>query len=349
MLNIVRWACFFILKPIDYLSTLLYLLHFPYFYFKVRRTGPRIVSPQVQEPSYIIQRAKNAPIDQYGFSDRDEHTLLTELGNGLMYPDKAPGLFKKMVTDSGSLWRRYLKYQRDPSSDCLSSWTTAYILWGLNDKETLRKVANSYLKHCFALRWDERGGAASRSSNSGIAPAFGAWPEKAKYWPFSFGLSQPMGPPLFFSTLAFLALCKKELGGIWHVIYYSYYVICLGPIMELVPMQYIKKSSIYYLHHILSLNFWCLNKTVGGYKRHARYTATTISPDNSRQPWICGFAYNMGAIQESDRDLALNTLLSIEGSHGWPQLQATSPGFYKGTDEGWLNMYLALHLLKGNK
>lgn len=339
---------FFILKPVDYIAFFLTLLYYPYFRLFVIPKGLAKKKPIIQDIKLIIEKAKEEPLNSRGFATNDSHTLIAELGTGLIHPELKHDIIAKMVTESGSLYRRYPDNQGDPSSECLLSWIMAYKLWNIDRKDLVKKIALSYLKHCFTLRWDAKGGAASRSSNSGISLAYGAWPRKSKskWWPFEFGITQPMTSSFFYSTLAPLSFFKKELGGIWTIIYYLYYIIHLGPIHKIMPVMYTKKDRIYYMHHVVMMALWVLNKTSGGYKYQLNNVTVTISPDNTRQPWICGMAADCGALKEEDRILALNTLFSINGAHDWPQYPATNEGFFKGSaTKGWKNMYLALTLL----
>ena len=349
-MNFLRWALWLPSKILDYLVILAQAIYLPYFWLKVRRPSyPLILTPHQTLRDIKDQAAQDVP-DQYGFVCGESHTLLQQAGFGFYIQAKQrEALLEKVIYPNGSLYR---SYPNDgtiaPSGDCLSSWVFYYTLHQAQRPDLVRRVATHYLKNCFGLEWVAAGGVSARSSNGGLAPIVDGWPRGKWWWPFNFGLSQPMTGPSFFTTQALLGLAKKELGGWWHLAYYAHWWIAGGWYYSLFPLVYFPQDGLYYTHHITALNLYSLNKNHGGYKRAMRWIAKDIAPGRNIQPWIGAAAWQVGVLSQSERQQAQDILCSMQNPIEWPQIDAGSAAITQGQAgcKNWSMMALCVFMLQ---
>lgn len=349
-----RWTLTLLLKPLDWVFTILQLLYFPYFWFKVRSKEKVNVEPKpVWKFTDIRIKAFEIQPNQFGIVGKETHCLLEQSGVGLIRPDLIPTLLQSTVKPSGSIYRGInddgteKEPYMGPSRDGLTSWVHAYILWNAQEKQTLKRLTDHYLKNCFGLLWEERGGVSARGSNGGIAPVVDGFPVGKKWWPFKQGLNSPLTGQDCLTTLALLALAGRELGFKYKVIYWLYSIISLAPIHALIPVMYTKKDDLYYVHHIAALNAWNLVKLGHPmYKWSLKYICDYVSPRGSLQPWITGLAIDCGLMLDKKEDVR-ELLMSYTAPVKWPQYRLTSQkSFNHKPGNTWDMMYYAEYLLR---
>ena len=352
--RITRWALFFPGKILDYLVILAQLFYLPYFLLKVKPKVQALPLNLKRKDTLeeIIKKAVYAPTDKYKFIGNDDHTLLIQDANGKLFPERAKKLIEQVVRPSGSLYRKYPK--NDPigvSGECLTSWVYCYTYWSIDRKDLVKKVATSYLANCFGVTWERRQGVSARSSNGGLATVVDGWPIGEKWWKRDWGIMQPITGPAFFTSQALLALASKELGGLWHLAYYLHWLICGGWFYSAVPVMFFKTQRWYYAEHITAMNLWVLNKLKGGYKHGLKWIAQDLAPAGNAQPWITGFAWSAGAIDEDFRQKAIKTLESFDNPVMWPQNYPKDDKFlYSQQNNNYMVMAsAALHLKHNNK
>jgi hypothetical protein len=339
-----RWLFFFPSKIIDYIVIFLQLLLVPYFLLKVKnKNGNRIVLnkldsfEQYTKVESIIQKARLNLPDIYGFQRNESHGLLQQAGNGLVFPEVKEKLLEQTIKQSGAICRRFPDDETHigNSGDALSSWVFCYLLWQVKRPDLVKKVATHYFKWAFGMLWEARNGVSARSSNGGIAPIVDGWPasHNKRWWPFKWGIAQPITGPAFFTSQAILGLAKKELGGLWIPLYYMHWLVCGGWFYSVFPILHFKNELFYYTHQITAMNLWSLNKTVGDYKWGLNWLANKISPAHNAQPFICAVAWDAKAIDKDLKNKALLTLCNIKGAHFWPQHCPLDQGFLNGDKE----------------
>jgi hypothetical protein len=347
----MRWLFFIVGKPLDYLAVLLQILYIPYFWFKVKsKETPISVKNKNLTLDIILRRAKKDPISDMKRIGRETHTLMTQSGNGLLYPQNAEFLIESCVTPSNSLYREATptgeegEAHMSPSGDGLSSWVNCYLLWNIKRPDLVKKVVGNYVKNCFGLWWDKGNGVSARSSNCGaLSPIVDGWPSQK----YGFGLSQPLTGPAFFTTQAALALAKRELSGLdkvtFTLLYYAHWLVNCGWFYSLIPILYIKKDSFYYTHHVTALNLNSLAKCGHRYKTAAKWLMEA-NPTKTAQPWITAALWDVSLCSQKDRDEDLALLLSCESPISWPQKKVDSE-FYTSNDTTWSMMAYAVLLL----
>lgn len=352
--RLARWSLFLPGKVLDYLAILLQIAYLPYFLLKVKGKWPaqplRLKRKDTIEE--IIKKAKLALTDRNKFTGNDDHALLIQDANGKLHPERAKHLIGITVRDDGSIFRKYPREDNIGSSgDCLSSWVYCYVYWGIDRKDLVAKVAKNYLANCFGMWWKRKDGVSARSSNGGLSVVRDGWPIGEKWWKQSWGLMQPITGPGFFTSQALLALSAKELGGIWKAVYYAHWLLCGGWFYSAVPVMHFKDKRWYYTEHVTAMNLWTLNKLRGGYKHGLKWLAKDLAPADNAQPWITGFAWSAGAVDEEFRQKAVKTLESFPQPVMWPQKMPLDDKFFQ--DDPNNNNYMvmasaALHL-KDNK
>lgn len=347
MLTLFRWLSLPISLITNWIAIIGQILYTPYFLIRVagKEGQPLTLNPQGSLKE-LIEKAKQDVPDAYGFIRPESHTLLQQAGNGYFHPKVREKLLEQTIKESGSLYRRYPDEETwlGPSGDGISSWVFSYILWEVKRPDLVEKLALHYLKNAFGLDWAEGGGVSNRSSNGGVAPVVDAWPKGSKWWPFNWGFAQPTTGPAFFTTQALLGLAKKELGGMWSILYYLHWWLYGGWYYSIIPVMHIKGDTWYYTWHITSLNLWSLNKLEGGYTWGLWYLADYIAPQGNAQPMLCALAWDAGAISYQKRDQAINTLLSIQGAHYWPQ-HAPLDQFFLEVEKDNTNKYSIMGLM----
>lgn len=355
MLSLARWLFLPISIATNYLAIILQIIYTPYFLISVRgKTGQKLILNPKGSLKELIEKGKLDKPDEHGFIRPESHTLLQQAGHGYFHPRYREKLLENTLKLSGTLYRRYPddEYWLGPSGDGVSSWVFSYILWEVERPDLVKRLAIHYVTNALGLSWDAGKGVSNRSSNGGVAPVVDAWPKGSKWWPFNWGLAQPTTGPAFFTTQALLGLAKRELGGYWNVLYYLHWWLYGGWYYSVIPVMHIPGDTWYYTWHVTALNLWSLNKLEGGYRWPLWYLADFIAPQGNAQPMICGLAWDAGALNYEKHQQAIDTLLTIEGAHYWPQHAPLDQHFFdveKDNTDKYSMMALMAALLNHRK
>lgn len=349
---ILRWISTLLSKPLDWFITILQMLYLPYFLLFVKSKQEVSIKTEPRwTPEQIKQMALQIKPNKFGIVGKETHCLLTQFGVGLLKPELVDTLLESNIKENGSIHRGInedgteMEPYMGPSKDGLTSWVHAYLLWGAKRPDLVKRVANHYLKNCFGLLWNEKERVSSRSSCFGPSVVCDGFPVGKKWWPFKLGLSLPTTGQDVLTTLSLLALAAKELGFIYKIIYYIYWLFSGAFFHAFFPIMYTKKDMIYYVHHIAALNAWNLvkmNKPI--YKKTLRYITKHAVNPKMANPWITGLAVNVGAYPEI-KDHVNKMILSFRSAERWPQHRMTTNSYLaRKTDHEWDMMYYALYL-----
>jgi len=316
---------------------LLQMLYTPYFYLRVRNDfGDIEVLPSPKHDlESLIHSAKETKPGEHIFLGKETHTLLTQSGLGLFNPIAAQSLIELVVKPNGSLYRERRPDGSEgepylgPSGDGMSSWVFNYILWNIDNKPLVKKVATHYLKNCFGILWNEKGKVSNRSSNFGLNVTAEEWTVKGKN--IGFSLANPLTGPGVLTSQAILELAASELGGVWKLIAKLHYVLAGVWYFKHVPAMYTKDvaGQIFYTQHICALNLWSLCKLGKDYKSGLSMIDSN-GPRGRPQPWITSLAYNVGLVDQERKQLTINYLRSYTGAVTWPQMMIADSNFKTG-------------------
>lgn len=353
----LRWLLLVVLYPINLVFILLQMLVTPLFLkFVKNKWGEEQVEADPQTTlDQLINLAKKTEYSPDGFIRKETHTLLVQSGNGLFNPQNQERLLEQVIKPNGSLFRERKPNGEEgepylgPSGDGLSSWVFNYLLWQVHRPDLVDKVATHYLKNCFGLEWNEKGGVSNRSSNSGLNLTIEEWNIKGKNLGFS--VANPVTGPGFLTSQALLELAARELGGKWKWIAKLHYLLLGGWYFSRVPAMYTKKtaSTIFYTQHISALNLWSLCELGRDYKQGLKFIEYN-GPRARPQPWITCLSWDQDVVDKNRRDLAISYLESYTGAVEWPQIPILSSRTFKtGSKETRANytmMGFAAMLLK---
>lgn len=352
-----RWILFFLLYPLNLALIFLQVAVTPLFMilhknkFGVNKVNP----PHFKNLDELIKLAKLASYDKDGFMRKETHTLLTQSGNGLFNKENQERLLEQVIKPNGSLYRERCMNGDEgephlgPSGDGLSSWVFNYILWNVKRPDLVKRIVVPYVKNCFGITWNEKGGVSNRSSNSGLNITIEQWSIKGKN--IGFSLANPVTGPGFLTSQALLELAAKELGGKWKLIAFLHYWMLGGWYFSKIPVMYTKSiaAQIFYTQHISALNLWSLCELGKGYKMGLKFV-DNCGPMKRAQPWITCLAWDQGLVNQTRREEAIKYLQGLKGAIMWPQLfiesdESFNQG-YTGDNANYSMMGFAAQLLK---
>lgn len=322
---IARWLLYFTVGlPVQFIMYLLYPIAIILFRKKWKnKHGVSFglpASPFRTIATIIDKGAITHMRDEVYDDNQDEHTALLHYG---VWSYKAPYIaqegLRRMVRADGGIERKYpVNPLSNPvSRDCLTTWTYSYTMFG-GPKEELKKVLKHYLKYCFGLT-HFNGLVSARNSSSGLNYVFDGYKK----------LSQPVFGPNYYGSAALLSLARKELGGIWHLVYAAHFMLMGGWLWWLEPIIYNDKFLLYYDHHITAMNLSTLmhNSPSILTKKAMRRVVVDIAPANNMDVFFYAMAWNSGVLTEAERAKA--TLGIRSASVWWPQTAPLGDWYFK--------------------
>lgn len=324
-LKIARWLVVFPFRIFDLITMVGSLVYLPYFWFKVRgKWGTPGLQPKpLISVDELILLGSHSPVSEHGFMLPESHTLLANAGNCFFHPKRAEKLLEKVLYPSGYLYRKYPEDETiGASGDCISSWTHAYVLSGAKRPDLVKKLAWHFLKNCFGLYWEAKGGVTDRANTCGVNFCIDAWP----YQKLGFGFSSPSTGGTFFTAQALFTLAAREVGGLWKLVSILHWWLFCGWFWYFIPALYFKSDPLYYTQHIIGINLWTLNKLTGWYKFPMKWVTKWIAPGGNIHPILGALAWNMGCLSKKDAEQALG--LARSSYHCWPQHPPTDASFF---------------------
>jgi len=325
-----RWFLFFTFGlPVQLILYVLYPLLAIYFWFFVRgRHGEKISPPAPTRWSlaYLEGMGRVDPVrDQYYQDHGDCHGPLMHMYLWMLRPELAKGGLENLVFLEGNPVSEGCVKRTAPndyglavSGDTLSAWTSAAQRFGISN-DILRKVAKHYLKNCFGLgAWPLNWQVSNRSSNSGMNTVGDGWK----------GINQPCISPSYFTSAALLKFAAKQLGGVWHAVYWAHWLLLGGWLYTLLPFVHLKGNSFYYAQQITLLNLVTLYRLTKNpiYKWSIRYIVIHCAAQGNVNPMFYCWAASVGALTLEERAAGERGLMSIK--HNWPQHEPVAPSFY---------------------
>lgn len=333
----LRWLLFITVGlPVQFILYVLYPIAIILFRRKwVNKYGKPMSAPKtlgVRTISTIIDKGALARMRNEVFADnQDDHTAMMHYGIwSYKQPYVAKEGLRRLVRADGSLERRY---PTNPglipvSRDCLTTWVYSYTMFG-GPKDELKKVLKHYLKYCFGLT-HFNGKVSARNSSSGLNYVFDGYK----------GLSQPVFGPNYYGSAALFSLARKELGGIWHVVYALHFLLMGGWLWWIEPVIYNDKHLIYYDHHITAMNLSTLmHNSPSPLTRFAlRRVVVDIAPSKNISAFLYAMAWNSGALSKDERQKAEDVIRNC--AYSWPQIPPLNDGYYNANEplEDWSMM-----------
>lgn len=323
--SLLRWGLYALIGlPVQFLMYLLYPIVIVLFRLKwANKHGEPIAVPTSapKTNAEIIDKGATISWRNEVFEDNDdEHTALLHYGAWSYKPSfvAVEGL-RRLTTEDGSIHRIYPPNPaaNPVSRDCLATWVYSYVMFG-GPKDELRKIAQHYIKYAFGLA-HSNGLVSARNSSSGLNYCFDGYKK----------LSQPAFGPNYYGSAALLALARKELGGVWHLIYFMHFMLMGGWLWWLEPIIYNNKFLLYYDHHILSLNLSSLMHLQPSILTKLAFRRLLqVAPSKNIDGFIYATAWNSGILSEQERLKANMVVRNI--AQFWPQRPPLDIGYYNG-------------------
>lgn len=341
-----RWVTFFLVGlPLQLLVYILYPFVALYFKFYIRgKVGKRLSRVNIKRSlDSIIELGKQDPIrDECFLDDKDSHSAMVHTGIWALRGKEMSTLaLTRLVRPNGQLRRIYPTENNVPvSGDCLTTWVYSYSLLG-GPKESLRALAKHYMLNCFGLVHFVDGLVSARSSNGGFNwTNDGVRTLDLKLFKinFKYGMNYPAFGPQYYTSAALFALAKKELGGVWHAVYWGHWLVMGGWLWWAAPIIYSKTNLAFYLHYVTALNLNTLQRESSSWMHRSAMRRVVIksAPSENVQPFMYALGWNSGALGFVERLDGQYMLQCIE--QVWPQSPYLDDKVYSYGNDGKFSM-----------
>lgn len=327
----IRWALLPISIAVQVFVYLIYTFLCIYFYIKKYYITESLQTSPAGDLVSLISKWQLDPIRDSCFSaDNDDHTALTHSFLWAFDRDKAKQGLTALVTEEGSLHRRFpVESTERVSGDCLSTWVFAYTISGVHIPGLVQKVAKHYLSQCFGLK-TVFGWVSAKSLNCGFNYVHDG----------SKNLNQPVFGPQYFTSAALFGLAAKESSGIqklfWETVFLFNFLVFGGWLYNFLPFWHPQSSRIYYAQHITVLNAYSLSKARPLrfiYRNTLKRLLELTNPNIN--PLFYALYLDAGATADLNTwNKAKDLLLSFKGGYGFMYQRVPQPGMiYQSEDD----------------